>query len=182
MRRPILIAVLVGIGVPGAGRALAAPPSTAPNISPTVARLQGQFRMAGRVTDAANVQGVHVGDRVVRTWTFTSSCPSGQCATVALLRTRGHGSDQLILHRHGPGYYTGKSSFYAPLRCGSRVYKHGELVPFTITVRITAAQLSGTTVVASRVKGRYTNRSRKNLTPCVMFGSHDAAKYKGRLV
>jgi hypothetical protein len=182
MRRAVLIGGLLGAVLPGGASALAAPPTTSPTPKPSQARLQGQFRMSGHVTDAANVHDVHVGDRVVRTWTFTSSCAIGPCHTVTLTRNRGRGTDHLTLKRRGAGYYTGHSSFYAPLQCGSRVYKRGELVPFTITVRITAASLSGTTVIASRIKGSYTNRSRKNLTPCVLEPSHDAARYTGRLL
>ena len=180
MRRAVLIGGLLGAALPGGASAFAAAPTASPAPKPSQARLQGQFRMTGRVTSASNVSGVHVGDRVVRKWTFASTCASGPCSTVTLVRNRGRGNDQLTLKRRGAGYYTGNGSFYAPLRCGSRVYHRGALVPFTITVRITAASLSGTTVIATRVKGSYTNRSRKNLTPCVLEPGHDAAKYIGR--
>jgi hypothetical protein len=175
MRKAVLLAVAASVGLSGAV-------AQAQSASPAAARLQGQFRMAGRVTRASNVHGVHVGDKVTRTWTFTPGCPTGACGTVVLVRNRGRGTDRVTLHRKRPGYYTGHSSFYAPLRCGGRVYKRGELVPFTITVRVRAAAVSGGIVVATRISGSYTNRSRTNRTPCVLLPGHDAATYRGQLI
>jgi hypothetical protein len=150
--------------------------------SPTRARLQGSFLLAGRVTAAKNISGEHVGQNVARTWTFNSRCRTGECATVSLVRTRTGGRDALVLHRKSPGYYTGSGSFYAPLRCGSHTWPRGETVPFTVTVRVSAAAMVGRVDLATRVSAVYTNRSRGNRTPCVAVLGHDAATYHGRLV
>ncbi len=150
------------------------------------ARLQGIFAMTGVITDAVNAGGEHPGERVRRTWTFASSCPTGACPTVALLRTRNRTvpplTDRLVLRRRSPGYYSGTATFLAPMRCGGQRYAKGEAVPFSITVRITAAQTTGGQVLASGVRAFYRNPQRIGLTRCVSAPAHDAARYTGRLV
>jgi hypothetical protein len=155
---------------------------TPPPASPAAARLTGLFMLTGRVTVAANVFGEHVGQRVVRRWTFTPLCAAGACGRVGLLRARASGQDHLTLRTTGPGSYAGTGSFQAPLRCGNRTYPTGELVPFRITVRITAAQRLGGVAFATAVRATYTNTSRINLTSCVGVLGHDAATYTGQLV
>jgi hypothetical protein len=150
------------------------------------ARLQGVFAMAGRITDAVNAGGEHPGEAVRRTWTFTSTCPSGACPTVALTRTRSRTNparvDQLVLHRRSPGFYSGTATFLAPVRCAGRRYAKGEAVPFSITVRVTAARSVGGQVLASGVRAFYRNPQRIGLTRCVSAPAHDAARYTGKLV
>jgi hypothetical protein len=146
------------------------------------ANLAGTFQMTGRITVAKNVRGEHRGQIINRVWTFTAHCSTGQCQTVALVRTRGSGTDRLVLHLHSPAHYTGKGSFYAPLRCGNRIYHRGERVPFQIAVTITRAGIQGLEVVATAITATYTNRKRINLTPCVGTAGtlgHDAAAYTG---
>jgi hypothetical protein len=152
-----------------------------PTATPGGARLQGTFLLAGKVTVADNIRGEHVGEMVLRAWTFTPRCAAGACRTVTLVRRRSSGSDRLLLSLRGPGYYVGSGSFYAPLRCGSRTYSKGEAAPFTITVRVTAAAISAGAIVATRVRASYMNRSRTNLTPCVAPPGDDAASYHGHL-
>lgn len=150
------------------------------------ARLEGVFAMSGLVTEAVNAGTEHRGERVHRTWTFSSLCPSGACATVALKRTRSPSdparTDQLVLRRSSPGFYRGTATFIAPMRCGGRRYAKGEAVPFSITVRVTAATTIGDQVLASSVRAFYRNRRRVGLTRCVTAPAHDAARYMGRLV
>jgi hypothetical protein len=150
------------------------------------ARLEGVFAMSGRVTDAVNAGTEHRGERVHRTWTFSSTCPSGACDTVALKRTRSRTdparTDQLVLRRHSPGFYRGTATFLAPVRCGGRRYARGEAVPFSITVRVTAAATVGDQVLANSVRAFYRNPRRVGLTRCVTAPAHDAARYTGRLV
>jgi hypothetical protein len=150
------------------------------------ARLQGVFTMSGRVIDALNIGGEHRGELVRRTWTFTSTCPAGACSTVALTRARTRAqsgpSDQLVLRRRSPGYYTGAATFLAPVRCAGQRYAKGEAVPFSITVRVTAAQAVGGQVLATSVRAFYRNPQRVGLTKCVSAPAHDAARYAGRLV
>jgi hypothetical protein len=169
----------------GAAIALSASPAlaaTPPTPTPATARLEGQFLLTGRVTVARGVRGEHRGQKVARTWTFTPGCAAGPCATIGLLRARAAGSDQLVLRRRAPAYYVGNGSFYAPLRCGRRTYVRGSAVPFRVTVRVTSAALAGSVVVATAVKATYTNRSRRNLTPCVAVLGHDSAAYSGHVV
>jgi hypothetical protein len=167
-----------------AGAVLALPTATAaaaPAPPFPDARLQGSFELAGRVTAAHAVRGEHVGQTIARVWSFSSTCPSGQCAQVALVRSRAAGSDSMVLRRTGPGRYRGTGSFLLPLRCAGRVYAQGEQVPFTISVRITLAVPFGSGTVATRVSGTYVNRRRINRTPCVAALGHDAASYHGHL-
>ena len=179
---PVLAGCLaLVIGVPTAVGAALRPAITPPTPTPATARLQGQFVMAGRVTVAKDIRGEHVGDNVTRTWTFTPRCAVGPCNTIGLVRRRAGGSDQLVLRLSSPGYYVGTGSFFAPLRCGGRTWRRGASVPFTITVRVTAAVLAGSDVVATGITASYTNRSRSNRTPCVAALGHDAASYHGHL-
>jgi len=160
--------------LPAAASAASAPPF--PD-----ARLQGTFELGGRVTAAHAVNGEHVGQTITRAWTFTSTCPSGQCPQVALVRSRAAGSDSVMLRRTGPGRYRGSGSFFLPLRCAGRVYAQGEQVLFTVSVRITPAVPFGSGVLATRVSATYVNRQRINHTPCVAALGHDAASYHGHL-
>jgi hypothetical protein len=182
MRRLAVLVVLVALP-PSVALAAANKPAASPRVaSPTSARLQGPFLLAGRVTVAKNVSGEHVGQNVLRTWTFTSKCRAGECASVSLLRNRGSVRDALVLQRQAPGFYVGTGSFYAPLRCGAQVWPRGEIVPFTIAVRVTAAVVAAGVDSATRVDALYINRSRRNRTPCVAVLGHDAASYHGHLV
>jgi len=154
---------------------------TAPPPPPvSAARLQGTYLMAGRVTAAQAVRGEHAGEHVRRSWTFTPQCATGPCSKVTLVRRRHSAADSLVLHRRAPGRYSGSGSFFAPLRCAGRTYRHGERVPFTITVRITAAASVNGVIVATRLRATYVNRTRINLTPCVVAPGHDAATYRGQ--
>jgi hypothetical protein len=150
------------------------------------ARLEGQFAMTGHVTDALNTGGEHVGETVQRAWTFSSTCPAAACPTVALKRARTRTGppafDQLTLHRRSPGYYTGAATFLAPQRCAGVRYAKGEAVPFTITVRVTAARTITGRVLATGVRAFYRNPKRIGLTRCVTLPAHDAARYTGTLV
>ncbi len=160
--------------VPRAAATAAIPPPVL-----ATARLEGSFELAGRVTAAKNVRGERTGQTVQRLWTFTSTCPSDQCPTVALVRQRVQASDALILTRRGAGGYSGNGSFFAPLRCAGRVYPEGESVPFTITVQITGAAVAGAAATATRVTATYVNRRRINHTRCVAVLGHDAVRYHG---
>jgi hypothetical protein len=148
---------------------------------PGTARIEGKFEMLGRVTVAEDIKGERRGQRAKRVWTFNSSCAGGQCGQVTLVRHRTGGVDRLTLRRRGAGYYTGTGLFYAPLRCAGHTVRRGESVPFTITLRITGAELVGTDDVANTLSATYTNRSRRNLTRCVALPGHDAASYTGKL-
>jgi hypothetical protein len=159
-----------------------APAAAAPTARPGTARLTGRFTMTGKVTKAVLIRGEHVGQKVKRTWTFTPRCASGQCGSVQLVRQRQSGTDTLVLKRIKRGYYEGNGKFFARLRCSGRVYNRGMSVPFTIQVHLTAAAVQGGQAVATRIRASYTNRSRRNHTPCVAIPGHDAASYTGKLV
>jgi hypothetical protein len=159
-----------------AGAALAAGASAQPPAPPVA--LQGTFQMSGTVTVESHVRGEHAGQAVTRTWTFTPQCPTAPCTSVQLVRQRAAGTDTLILHATASGTYAGTGAFYAPLRCSGHVYPGGQLVPFKITVRVTAS----TGTVASAINATYVNRARSNLTPCIGILGHDAARYTGQPV
>jgi hypothetical protein len=136
--------------------------------------------MTGQVTAAQFVRGEHVGEMVPRTWTFTPLCVTGPCAQVRLFRGRRTATDSLILTEISPGRYSGAGTFYAPLRCAGQVYSTGEEVPFQITVTVTATTTAPDgTVLAQQISATYVNKSRLNLTPCVIVLGHDAARYTG---
>jgi hypothetical protein len=141
------------------------------------APLRGSFQMSGKVTAARDVRGEHVGQLVVRTWTFTPQCSIAPCASIQLTRGRASGTDTLTLERTGPETYAGSGLFYAPLRCSGRIYARGQEIPFRITVRVTAT--NGTAV--SAISATYVNRERTNLTPCIGVLGHDSARYVGQL-
>ncbi len=164
--------------------AFGAPAGATAAVNPLLAgaRLEGSFLLAGRITKATNVPGEHKGQTVSRTWTFTSSCATGPCSTVDLTRPRQAGTDRLVLVRTKPGTYQAFGSFYAPLRCGGRIKRRGELVPFTVTVTVSAAAQTQFGVFATRVNATYTNQLRINRTRCVAPPANDAAKYHGHLL
>lgn len=176
MRGRALTAGLVALtGAPSALAAAPPPPPVA------IARLQGFFAMRGVVTQAVGVPGEYRGERVSRIWGFEppASCRTGPCPTIELVRKRSEGIDRLVLRRRGPGFYSGTGTFAAPVRCRNRLYPRGELVPFTITVRVTAAAVVGAGTVATRVRAAYRNTGRVGLTQCFTAPSHDSASYVG---
>jgi hypothetical protein len=163
--------------VTGAGAAAAQPPA------PTQSRLEGTFQLTGQVTVAHHVRGEHVGEFVRRTWTFTPLCVSGPCAQVRLFRGRADATDTLILSQRSPGVYAGTGRFFAPLKCAGQVYATGEEVPFQIKLHVTAtATAPDGTTVATQIAATYVNKSRLNLTRCVIVLGHDAARYTGTQV
>jgi hypothetical protein len=167
---------------PAASRAASPPPPPPPPGSVQAARLQGVFRLGGRITVAIRVPGERVGQPVLRTWTLIPACPAGPCPVIGLVRQRPTGRDRLRLRRLAPALYVGSGSFLAPLRCGSRTYPRGAAVPYTIAVRITATAISGGVTLATGIHATYTNRVRINLTRCVSVLGHDAATYRGALM
>jgi hypothetical protein len=171
-------AVLVALAACGA------PAAAGAAVNPLIAgaRLDGQFLLAGRITKATNVRGEHKGQTVSRTWTFASTCATGPCATLDLTRTRQTGTDRIVLALTNGGSYKGTGSFYAPLRCGGRTYNRGELVPFTVSVTVSAAVRTDLGIYATRVTATYSNRLRINRTRCVTSPSNEAVAYHGHLV
>jgi hypothetical protein len=174
MRAALLGPAVAAVLAAGAGAASAQP---APG---TEARLAGTFQMTGRVTAARYVRGEHVGETVQRTWTFTPLCASGPCAQVRLFRGRANATDTLVLTQTSPGHYAGTGQFFAPLKCAGTVFSMGEEVPYelTLTIRATTTAPDGT-VLAQQISATYVNKSRLNLTRCVIVLGHDSARYTG---
>ncbi len=158
-----------------------APAAATTPAPPGQARLSGSFGLSGKITVARLVPGERVGQTVTRTWGLHADCPTGACATETLVRQRAGGRDTVTLRRRSPGYYVGTGSFFAPLRCGAHVWRRGALVPFTITVRVTAAVVYNG-ALATAISATYTNTRRTNRTPCVAVLGHDAAIYQGGLL
>jgi hypothetical protein len=156
-------------------------PASAQAQAPSPARLAGTFAMSGHITIAVNVKGEFPGEQITRTWRFVSQCPTGQCASVTLARSRASGLNTVTLYLRSPGYYTGSGRLYAPLACEGHLRQRGESVPFVITVQVTGATESDGVTIASSVRATYTNRKRLNLTKCVLPPSRDSAVYQGQL-
>lgn len=179
-RVPVRITLIALVALASAVVAVAGPTRATAQPTPTEARLEGTFQLTGRVTVAHHVRGEHIGQFVQRTWMFTPLCSTGPCAQVRLVRGRPTGTDSLILSQTTPGQYAGSGRFFAPLKCAGKVYAAGEEVPFGIKVQITATitATDGTTV-ASAISATYVNKSRLNLTRCVIVLGHDSARYSG---
>jgi hypothetical protein len=157
----------------GAGAATAQP-------APIQSRLAGTYQMMGKVTVAHHVRGEHDGEVVQRTWTFTPLCLSGPCAQVRLFRGRVNATDTLILTETSPGHYAGTGRFFAPLKCARTVYGTGEEVPYQLKLHVTAtATAPDGTVLAQQISATYVNKSRLNLTRCVIVLGNDSARYTG---
>lgn len=169
------------IAATGAALAFGAAGAAADDPAPSGPRLAGTYLIAGRITDAVNVPGERRGQTILRTWAFTPTCPAGSCLTVTLARQRVGGFDTVLLRRIASTRYQGSGRFAAPVVCGGRSYPQGELVPFTITVQMTAAIATAAGPVATRVNASYVSKRRTNLTPCVALPAHDAASYHGHL-
>jgi hypothetical protein len=178
--RRLWILIATATAAPGA-LIVACPEPAGAAVDPLIAaaRLSGTWGMLGSVTKAVGVPDENRGEIVERAWTFVPLCPIGQCTEVQLQRSRAGGTDTLVLTRRRPGYYTGTGSFYAPARCRGRSFRKGELVPFTITLRITAALSTSGGAAATQATATYRNPRRIGLTRCVTPPSYDAATYAG---
>jgi hypothetical protein len=178
--RPVLLAVTLL-----AFSSAAALGQTTPAAAPGNPSLEGYFLLNGRITSAVHIPGEHAGQRLRRSWVFLPLCRAGACVDVALIRSRGRGGT-IVLHRTAPALYQGEGSFFAPVRCGHRVFRTGATVPFAIAVRILSTRLAGsagdgaTRLVASAIRATYTNPLRVNRTPCVAVSARDSATYRLR--
>lgn len=161
---------------------VSAPAPAAALVSPELAaaRLEGDYVANGLVTRAVGIAGEHRGQRVRRTWSFISPCPTGACPVLGLHRSRAGGTDPLFLLELAPGTYRGSGAFDTPVRCHGRIYRRGMTVPFTITVTITvtAPQPDGS-VLATGFAATYENLGRVGHTPCFSPPSYDSARYLG---
>ena len=177
--RQLAVGLVLGVSlllVPGARARAAAPRSRTVN-----ARVTASFVMRGRVTTALRVAGERRGESVTRTWTFTGqACARTYCRRLQLRRQRSANQfDSLILTRVGVGRYSGSSRFYEALECNGALFPRGEVVPFTITVRVVRAATVQGVPFAGALTAGYTNRHRTDRTICPIGPSHDAAVYTG---
>jgi PKD repeat protein len=145
------------------------------------ARLQGSWTMNGKVTRADNVRGERKGQKLKRTWAFTSSCTSGPCSTVLLRRERSSKQfDKLTLKRSG-STYSGSGKFYVRLKCNGRTYNRGGIAYYAIRVTPTKSRTVQGTQFATAVKATYNNTKRVNKTPCAGSIGRDGGSYTGKL-
>jgi hypothetical protein len=162
--------------------ALAGPGATGAGARALNARLQGTFTAHGVITRSVNVPGERRGQHLTRAWSFLPQCSAGVCRAVQLVRQRGAtGRDQLILHRRRAGYYTGRGSFTAPVRCSGRVVAAGQRVQFTITLTIVADAVEGSQRLATGFTATYLSRKRTDLSRCFLAPARDSARYRGTL-
>jgi hypothetical protein len=149
-------------------------------------RIEGTFAMNGRITSAVNVHGERRGQQIRRSWVVTPiDCKLGPaaCPRLRLVRRRAGGQRlRIVLRRHAGGAYRGSGVFFVPLRCRNRVYRHGSRVRYLITLRASSSVRFGPIRLATRLHASYFNGSRRDLTPCPLGPSHDAALYAGRLI
>jgi hypothetical protein len=145
------------------------------------ARVAGTFTMHARVTKAVNVRGEQRGQLLHRTWTVRpQGCNGAICAQLVLDRERSAGRhDMLTLFRTGRGVYAGHGAFDVALRCRGVVYRQGAHAPYRISLHIRSAKLVNGIPFARSVTATYSNRYRRNTTPCRLGSSHDAARYRG---
>lgn len=157
-----------------------AAPGSASTAKGGFGRLGGTFEMRGRITEANGPPGEHVGEHIRRTWYFTPKCPTGQCSQVGLRRRRGEVNNQrLTLALDSRGHYSGRSYFFAPLRCGGTTYPLGEQVYFEVDVQITRATWVQHRLFATSLNASYQTRREVNRTRCVGALGGDAAVYSG---
>jgi hypothetical protein len=141
----------------------------------------GVFTMNARVTQAVNVRGERRGQRLRRTWTVRpQNCTGAICGQLVLDRERSAGRhDTLTLFRIGAGVYAGHGAFDVALRCRGTVYPQGAHAPYRIALHIRSFRLVQGIPFARSIKATYSNRFRRNTTPCRLGASHDAARYRG---
>ncbi len=139
--------------------------------------------MSGRISVAVRVRGEHPGEAVRRLWTFAPShCAAGVCRRLRVRRQRSdHKYSTLVLRRVADGAYVGHSRFFVGLLCRDSVYRYGEVVPYTIEVRVLRASRIDGIEFATRIAATYTNAERDDRTICPIGPSHDAARYRGRV-
>jgi hypothetical protein len=153
-----------------------------PATAATGGRLQGTWTMDGHVTRAKGVRGEHRGQRVRRTWVFASSCPSGACRTVNLLRERAGGNGvALVLKRKRTNRYAGRGRFFFGLRCNGQTYPRGGIAYYTLRLNVTGVTQVQNAQFATAITAAYTNGRRVNRTPCPGALGRDAGRYAGAL-
>jgi hypothetical protein len=149
-------------------------------------RIDGTFAMNARITTAVHVRGEHRGEHIQRTWTITPiDCALGPaaCPELQLVRRRANGQQlTIVLGRRADGAYRGSGVFFVPLRCRNQIYAHGSRARYRITLRATSSVQIGYVALATALRASYFNGSRRDLTPCPLGPSHDAALYTGRFV
>ncbi|HET9073969.1 MAG TPA: hypothetical protein VFN48_05265 [Solirubrobacteraceae bacterium] len=147
-------------------------------------KVLGRFSVTGRITHAVGIPGERPGERIRRVWTIVPrDCRESDCARLELTRTRAAGHRaRMILHRVGFGLYRGTSRFDAPVRCLGRVAPHGSVVPYLITLRVTAFALVDGLRLATAFRATYFNPRRIDHTICPLGDVHDAARYVARII
>src|SRR3954462_9163919 len=153
---------------------------TAPG-SGSSARLQGTWKMSGKVTRADGVRGERKGQKLTRKWTFSSSCASGPCSKVTLRRERSSKQvDKVTLTRFGAGGYKGSGKFYVRLKCNGKTYNRGGIAYYRIGLSVTSFRTVQGKRFATAIKANYNNTRRVNKTPCPGSIGRDAGTYTGK--
>lgn len=180
-RRAGTIAIVLFVIACGPALAAGAPARPGAHRPRLSARVVGSFVMTGHITEAVRVRGEQPGQTVVRHWVFTGeSCTLKACKRLLLRRQRSAGLySSLVLTRVGAGIYTGRSRFYAGLKCKGIVNPRGLEVPYGITVTVTRITVVQGISFASALVATYTNLIREDRTICPIGPSHDAANYIG---
>ena len=144
----------------------------------------GRFAVTGRITRASGIPGEHTGERLRRIWTIVPrSCAESDCARLELTRPRAAGHvARITLHRVGFGLYRGTGRFDAAVRCLGHVAPRGSVVPYLITLRVTAFEPAGGLRLATAFRATYFNDRRFDRTRCPLGEVRDAARYTGTII
>jgi hypothetical protein len=128
--RPEVLALIAaaagGLGATAAVAVAGASPAPSANAAAATgsARVQGRFAVAGRVTAAKHVSGVHRGERFTRTWTLTSEgCRASSCPRLSLSARLGLGAraiERVKLSRFSPGKYRWRHTASSDTLCRTR--------------------------------------------------------------
>ena len=131
--------------------ALAATAPARPESGAAGPRLEGAWRLTGKIVSGQNLAGQKVGDSVKRSWSFAPRCPTGAC-DVTLKRERpdgGFATDQLKLEGT---VYSGSELFVGSYTCNGVEYPQGEKGPIKIVVRVVKAKTIGGVLRATKIQ------------------------------
>lgn len=132
----IAAVAVFAIGMTGTGDAADAP------------RLDGTFKVVATVK--ANDFGIAPGTKAQETYKFKSTCPSGSCKKVKLLRTDNGGTYKSTLKSAGSGVYEGTEGPYPYPSCldnGAATFTADHKIKVTDSDHGDATKISGTTNV-----------------------------------
>ena len=159
--------------VAAAAAAIAATVSVAPAAASPDAplpRLEGTWKMRGRIVVAQNLADTKVGDRVADTWVFRPVCAAGSC-DVRLTRRSQRRAFRL---RRKPDSYAGSERYDGTFVCNGREYPRASTYITTWVVYVTRSRNGRATAIKG--VGGIVGRSPTGL-PCAQIVSQEAVTF-----